>query len=181
MKIFDNKKFTDGFLTTLSCTLMLVTTGVFFYTFTHYEISPGAYRNFAYGQTGATGPTGPTGATGHTGATGSTGVSVFNGHTVFGGSAPTITNCGTGPTDANANDNAGTVIIGKNSLNNLGTVIPVMQCTVTFATAFSHAPSINFTTNQRGLYVTYAGISTTAVTMYFSKDASQAQVSYTAF
>ncbi len=143
------------------------------YIFSHYDVAPNARQLAAFAQTG---PTGPTGATGPTGSQGT-----VNNHTLFGGSAPTLSNCGTAPTNTNAVDNKGTVTIGASSLDRYGHVVPVLQCTMTFATAFSTTPAMTFSTNTKGLYVTFAGISTTVVTVYFNKDASQNQFAYTGF
>ena len=156
--------------------LMVSTVIITVHVFSRYEIAPGARPHFAYGQIGATGATGPTGPKGATGS-----ASTFNNHVLFSGAAPTLSNCGVNPTDTNANDNAGTVSVGKNSHNNLGTVIPVLQCTLTFATAFTGAPAVSFGAGQNGLTVVYTGISTTGMTVYFSKDASQQKFSYSAF
>src|SRR5665213_2416866 len=91
-----------------------------------YRVSPSAGPNMAWGATGASG-------------TGS-----FNNHTLFDGNPPAITNCGTQPGRTTASsDNAGTVTVGTPAINNLGQVVPILQCTVTYATAFTTAPSVS--------------------------------------
>jgi hypothetical protein len=165
------KKFTLNALTLIA---LCVPFGIG-YTFLHNEIAPSARQLMAFAQTGATGPTGPTGAKGATGSGGTT----FNNHVLYSGSAPTISNCGVTPTvGTGAVDNAGLINIGASTKNSLGQVVPVLQCTLTFAVAFANPPSMTFATNIKALAVTFAGISTTAVTVYFNKDAGSNQFSY---
>ncbi len=138
------------------------------------EVAPNARPNFAWGQTGPTGPTGPTGGTGSVGT--------FNNHTIFGGSAPTISACGTTPTVATGgNDNATTVNIGTHTTDQYGRTVPVLACTVTFATAYTNVPTVTFGSRYNGMQVTAASISTTVMIVYFSKDASGQKFSYHAF
>lgn len=88
-----------------------------------------------------------------TNATG-TGVTVNN-HTLFAGSAPTLSACGTSPTNTSATDNAGTVVLGTGN---------VQKCTMTFATAFTVAPACYIQTNAGGSAGYVQAVSTTAVT-----------------
>lgn len=143
--------------------------------FTHDARPTNQSNNLAWGQTGPTGPTGPTGATGSGGAT-------YNGHTIFSGSAPAITVCGTTPTiPSTSTDNAGTITVGAATKDSYGHVIPVTSCTVTFATAFTFAPAVTLSTNQAGLGITVNAVSTTVLIVQFSRDASTRVFKYTAF
>lgn len=137
-----------------------------------YSIAPNAGPNMAEGATGASG-------------TGS-----FNGHTLFTGAAPAISNCGTSPTITSASgDNAGTVTVGISPKNNLGQEIPVLQCTITWATAFTTAPAFTVTMANNstrrygvgGLNVSIAANSTTVTVLNFDTNAGSATFSYTAF
>ncbi len=174
--INDMKNIKEYVLNFCPIVIPLFAIGLAMYIPLTHEITPNGGYHFAHGQTGPTGPTGPTGATGATGSQGT-----VNNHTLFGGSAPTLSNCGTSPTNTNAVDNKGIVTVGANSIDNLGHVVPVLQCTMTFATAFTVLPAATFSTDTKGLYVTFAGLSTTVVTVYFNKDASRNRFSYTAF
>lgn len=156
-----------------------VSTIIFVLTFgilmTH-DVAPAHGNNFAWGQTGATGPTGPTGPTG----SGST--VAYNNHNIFTGSAPAVTVCGTSPTiSAGSTDNAGTVTVGAATTDLYGHFVAVTQCTVTFSTAFTTAPSVTLSTNQNGLGIVVNTVSTTALTVQFSKDAGTRVFKYTAF
>lgn len=128
--------------------------------------------NYALGQTG---PTGPTGATGATGGTGAAGTVTYNGHTLFGGSAPTVTECGGNPTlETGSNDNAGGINVGTSSK-------PATVCTITFAAAFTHAPAMSFTTSKNQVLASPLTISTTAVRFRLSSDMSGGVITYSAF
>lgn len=143
--------------------------------FTH-DVKPSNHTlNFAWGQTGPTGPTGPTGATGSGGTT-------YNGHTLFSGSAPAVTVCGTSSSIVSTStDNAGTITVGAATKDLYGHVIPVTGCTITFAGAFTFAPAVTLSTNQVGLGITVNSVSTTVLVVQFSHDASTRVFKYTAF
>lgn len=58
----------------------------------------------------------------------------YNNHSIFTGSAPSVSACGTGATlAAGSTDNAGTI--------NVGSGIAVLSCTLTFSNSFSFNPS----------------------------------------
>lgn len=125
--------------------------------------------NFAMGQTGPTGPTGPTGATGPAGSV------TYNNHTLFAGSAPTVTECGGNPTlESGSNDNAGGINVGSS-------ITPAVVCTLTFATTFTHAPAMSFTTSKNQVLVSPLTITTTAVRFRLSSDMSGGVITYSAF
>lgn len=137
-----------------------------------YSVTPHGGPNYAYGATGASG-------------TGS-----FNNHTLFTGAAPAVSNCGTSSSiTSTSGDNAGTVTVGTASKNSLGQVIPVLQCTLTWTTAFTSAPAVTVTMadNSARKYgsgnvkVTVASNSTTVLVLAFDTDAASAKFSYTAF
>lgn len=137
-----------------------------------YSVAPNAGPNVARGATGASG-------------TGS-----FNNHTLFAGSAPAVSNCGTSPSVTTASsDNAGTVIVGSPAINNLGQATPVLQCTLTWATAFTTAPSVTAimadnSTRKYGvgnINPSIASNSTTVTIFNFDTEAGNATFTYTAF
>jgi hypothetical protein len=111
----------------------------------------------------------------------------INGQCIFTDVAPTISACGTSPSaSSTSNSNGGTILVGTsptniNSGNNSGIPTKVTQCTLTFATAFTAAPTVMVQTDQLGLAATVLSVSTTAVTIGFSKEAATHHFYYTAF
>ncbi len=93
-----------------------------------------------------------------TNATGSVGP--VNNHTLFAGSAPTISSCGTSPTDTNSTDNAGVITTGTGN---------VSSCTATFATVFTNVPSCRVFTNSNASSAWLSSVSTTAFTVRLSQ------------
>ncbi len=127
------------------------------------DIKPGGHHHIAFGQTGPTGPTGPTGALG-----------TINNHTYMGGSAPTVSACGTSPTLVTGSvDNGGTINVGT-------TTVPggVLNCTVTFATAFTNVPAFTVSTNTRNTKAAISQLSTTRAILVFSSDMAGQKVGY---
>lgn len=85
-------------------------------------------------------------------------VGPYNNHTLFTGSAPTLSACGTSPTNTSATDNAGLVTLGTGT---------VQACTMTFATAFTNVPACNLATNSNAGQPWISAVSTTALTVTF--------------
>jgi hypothetical protein len=107
--------------------------------------------------------------------TSSSGTITYNGHSLFAGSAPTVTECGGNPTlGAGSNDNAGFINVGTS-------IKPVMVCTITFATAFTHAPAMAFTTSKNQVLVSPLTITNTAVRFRVSSDMSGGVITWSAF
>lgn len=86
---------------------------------------------------------------------GSTSGVSFNGHTLYSGSSPTLSLCGTSPTNTNSTDNAGLVTLGTGT---------VQSCTVTFSTAFTNVPACNVESNSNAGQPWISAVATTAVT-----------------
>lgn len=106
----------------------------------------------------------------------------YNGHVIFTGSAPTVSNCGASPTIVSTGtDNGGTVTVGASTRNNLGQVVPVLQCTLTFATSFTFAPAVVLSTNRPSIEISIGSKGTTTVIVYFSSDAAGSVFTYVAF
>lgn len=82
------------------------------------------------------------------------------GHIVTGGSAPTVSTCGTGPS-ISGNDTTGTITVGTGV---------VVACTITFSTPRANSPRVVGVTTGGGLNITggYSAKSTTAVTFSFA-------------
>lgn len=110
---------------------------------------------------------------------------VINGQTIFSDSVPTISACGTSPTVATGGtSNGATITVGSASTNTLtGATIPVLQCTVTFATPFTNPPVIGLSTFQVGgaNSIRVASLSTTVLIVYFTSDAAGSKFSFVAF
>lgn len=94
----------------------------------------------------------------------STNASVFSvnggGHIVTGGSTPTVSSCGTGPS-VSGNDTAGTVTVGSGV---------VTACTITFAAPRANTPRVVGVVTGGGVNIAggYSSKSTTAVTFSFA-------------
>lgn len=82
------------------------------------------------------------------------------GHIVTGGSAPTVSSCGTSPS-ISGNDTAGTVTVGTGV---------VVACTITFSTARANTPRVVGVVTGGGLNIAggYSAKSTSAVTFSFA-------------
>jgi hypothetical protein len=107
--------------------------------------------------------------------TSSSGTITYNNHALFSGSAPTVTECGGNPTlGAGSNDNAGFINVGTN-------IKPAVVCTITFATAFTHAPAMGFTTSKNQVLASPLTITTTAVRFRLSSDMSGGVITWSAF
>ena len=99
-----------------------------------------------------------------------------NGHILFTGAAPTVSDCGVGATvAAGSTDTSGTLTVGKNPDGSARLV-----CQLTFAATFTRAPAMSFSVSTNGVQVS-PGVTTTYTRFRFSGDASGATVSYTAF
>ncbi len=159
----------------ISKILGLTVSVIIFVVIMTHEVSPAFHEvatsdNFAWGQTGPTGPTGATGATGPNSVT-------YNNHTIFTGSAPTVSDCGTGASVVSgSNDNAGQVIIGTNADGSAR-----KNCQLTFATAFTHAPAVSFSVTTNGVSVSPILVSTTVLRVIFINDPAGGTLSYSAF
>ncbi len=98
-------------------------------------------------------------------------VGPVNNHTLFAGSAPTISSCGTSPTDTNSTDNFGVISTGTGN---------VSACTATFATTFTNTPSCRAATNSNAGYAYVSAVSTTAVTFRWANSGAT-KLYYTCF
>ena len=85
---------------------------------------------------------------------------LVNNHTLLNGSAPSVSNCGTGPgITTTSNDNAGTIDVGAGA---------VTSCTLTFATPFAFPPSCRIGANLATVTGGVSSVSTTSITFSFS-------------
>lgn len=108
--------------------------------------------------------------------TSSSGTITYNGHSLFAGSAPAVTECGGSATlGAGSNDNAGFISIPATG------AIPATVCTITFATTFTHAPAMSFTTSKNQVLVSPLTITTTTVRFRISSDMRGGVITYSAF
>ena len=106
---------------------------------------------------------------------------VINGQTIFSDSAPTITTCGTSPTVATGGtSNGATITVGTATTNAYGITVPVLQCKLTFATAFTNAPVVAFSTNSQ-IQVTVGSLSTTVLIVNFGSNAAGKKFAFIAF
>jgi hypothetical protein len=107
--------------------------------------------------------------------TSSSGTITYNNHSLFAGSAPVVTECGGNPTmGSGSNDNAGFINVGT-------TIKPTLVCTITFATAFTHAPAMSFTSSKNQVLISPLTITTTSVRFRISSDMSGGVITYSAF
>lgn len=105
-----------------------------------------------------------------------------NNQCIFTDAVPVITLCGTTPTVVTGGDsNAATIAVGAATLDQYGHTQPVLQCVVTFATAFTHAPVVTVSTNSLGFRVAINSVSATALIVQFSSNAAGGRFSFTAF
>jgi hypothetical protein len=108
-----------------------------------------------------------------TGVLPSTSLPLVNNHTLFNGTAPAVSSCGTGSsTTRTSNDNAGTINIGVGS---------VTSCTLTFATPFAFPPSCRIGGNLATVTGGVSSVSTTAITFSFSGGIGGGQAYYDCF
>jgi|HubBroStandDraft_5_1064220.scaffolds.fasta_scaffold02065_12 hypothetical protein len=105
-------------------------------------------------------------------------ITISNGHTIFGGASPTVACGGQGVSAqvrAGSTDNAGAFTVPTSSTEQM------LNCVITWASAFTNAPSMTFSVSTNGVYVTNFVRSTTAVRIQFSAIAQGAFVSWQAF
>jgi len=106
-----------------------------------------------------------------------TGTITYNNHALFAGSAPAVTECGGNATmGTGSNDNAGFIQVSATP-----TTKPVVVCTLTFATAFTHAPAMSFTTSKNQVLASPLTITTTTVRFRLSADMIGGVITYSAF
>lgn len=107
---------------------------------------------------------------------------VINGQTIFSDAAPTITNCGTSPSAATGGtSNGATITVGTAGVDTRGRTIAVLQCTLTYATAFTNPPVLGISTFTNGLQVFVVSSSTTVLIVYFNSNAAGQKFSFVAF
>lgn len=108
---------------------------------------------------------------------------VINGQTIFSDAAPTISNCGSSPSAATGGtSNGATITVGAATTNAYGVIVPVLQCTLTFATPFTNPPVVGLSVYQTGgPTARIASLSTTVMLVYFSSNAAGATFSFVAF
>lgn len=107
---------------------------------------------------------------------------VINGQTIFTDAAPTISNCGTSATAATGGtSNGATINVGAATLNAYGITVPVLQCTLTFATAFTNPAVVGLATYGSSFVARVAALSTTVMVVYFSSNAAGGKFSFVAF